>query len=244
MITTDLKFPYFRSKLCQFNLVLYFINGSKMPTKQKSTDDNENVREKILDAALEILYEEGFAGLSMRKIALRAKMTAANLYNYYSNKDEICLNIKTRGYSILLKDFKQIEAQIEDPFTRMQQLIRSYIAFGLNSVNQYDIIFSQNTPKYSDYVGTPNEAAAMKERDAAISVLDIAGRTIVEMRKASGQEDLDDASYQALRIWTGLHGIVSLMNNRFLVEVDPEFDYTIEKLVNDLVDPFNPKSLS
>ena len=215
-----------------------------MPTKQKSTDDNENVREKILDAALEILYEEGFAGLSMRKIALRAKMTAANLYNYYSNKDEICLNIKTRGYSILLKDFKQIEAQIEDPFTRMQQLIRSYIAFGLNSVNQYDIIFSQNTPKYSDYVGTPNEAAAMKERDAAISVLDIAGRTIVEMRKASGQEDLDDASYQALRIWTGLHGIVSLMNNRFLVEVDPEFDYTIEKLVNDLVDPFNPKSLS
>lgn len=215
-----------------------------MPTKQKSTDENENVREKILDAALDILFEEGFSGLSMRKIALRARMTAANLYNYYSNKDEICLNIKTRGYAILYKEFKKVEEGIEDPFTRMQQLIRAYISFGLNSMNQYDIIFSQNTPMYSDYIGTPNEEAALKEKKAVLRVVRIANQTIVEMRRACNLDHLEDEKYQTLRIWTTLHGIVSLMNNGFLSEVDPEIDYTIEKLVNDLVDPFNPKTLS
>ncbi len=214
-----------------------------MPTKQKANDENENVREKILDAALDILFEEGFAGLSMRKIAQKARMTAANLYNYYSNKDEICLNIKTRGYAILYNEFKKMEEEIEDPFIRMQQLIRSYIQFGLNSVNQYDIIFSQSTPMYSDYKGTPNESVAREEKRAALRVVEIASRTILAIQESAGaEEDLEEAKYQTLRIWTTLHGIVSLMNNRFLVEVDPEIDYTIERLVYDLVETFKPNA--
>ena len=212
-----------------------------MQPSEKCSGDNDAVREKILDAALEILFENGFANLSMRKIALRANMTAANLYNYYSNKDEIYMAIQSRGFSLIYQDFKAIQDQIEDPFIRMQQLVRAYLNFGLNSADQYDIMFSRNTPKYSDYLGTSIDSMVTAERKAALRVVKIAAQTIGEMREEPHCSPIEDPEYQAIRLWVALHGIVSLLNARVLDRVDPDIDSTIERLVCDLMDPFSPK---
>lgn len=49
----------------------------------------ENMKELIVDSAINDLYENGIQGASMRKIAKDANMTVGNLYRYFKNKDEL-----------------------------------------------------------------------------------------------------------------------------------------------------------
>ncbi len=72
-----------------------------MPKAAWTRDKINNTKEKILDVALKLIIEEGFNKLSMRKIAARLGITAANIYNYYSSKDEINLMIRVRGFEML-----------------------------------------------------------------------------------------------------------------------------------------------
>ncbi len=210
-----------------------------MPKSARPPGDVELIKEKILDAALDILFDQGFSSLSMRKIALGTKMTAANIYNYFSNKDEIYLAIQTRGFSLLYERFCEIEKIIKDPFARMRQMIRAYIDFGLNCPDQYEIMFSKNTPKYSDYIGTSLEPAAMVEKQTALGVARLSTQTILDMTKENScPTDIEAAGYRTIRIWTALHGIVSLMNSRVLREVNQDTDGIIKKLVDDLMTPF------
>ncbi len=47
------------------------------------------VRQRILDAALDLMIERGIAETDMRSIAKRAGVTPGNLYRYFSGRDEI-----------------------------------------------------------------------------------------------------------------------------------------------------------
>lgn len=55
----------------------------------------ERVR-RILDAAAEIIVEEGLAALSTRSVAERAGVPVASLYQYFGDKDEILLALVER----------------------------------------------------------------------------------------------------------------------------------------------------
>ncbi len=209
-----------------------------MPKAPKTKEEVDAVKAKILDAALEILYQDGFASLSMRKIASRTHMTAANIYHYFSGKDEIYLAIQTGGFIILQEQFVRIQSSEADPMIQMKDMIRAYIDFGLAHKDQYEIMFSRNTPKYSDYIGTKLETAATIEKEAALKVAELSSQVIGKLKSIGKNPASKDPLYQTIRVWTALHGIVSLMNSRVLPEVDPDTDTVIETLISDLLATF------
>ncbi|QGQ98688.1 TetR/AcrR family transcriptional regulator [Paenibacillus psychroresistens] len=61
-------------------------------------DDNKN--EAITQATIELLNEVGFSEISMSKIAKRAKVSAATIYVYFENKEDMLgkmyLNVKEK----------------------------------------------------------------------------------------------------------------------------------------------------
>ena len=61
----------------------------------------EQVRQKILEGALEIIVKEGFDSLTMRKLGTRIGMTAPNIYNYYAGKDALYISIVIAGFEML-----------------------------------------------------------------------------------------------------------------------------------------------
>jgi len=65
-----------------------------MPKATRSPEEVKTVKNEILETALSLMCEDGFDALTMRKLALRLKMTAANIYNYYTNKDDLYLAIQ------------------------------------------------------------------------------------------------------------------------------------------------------
>lgn len=210
-----------------------------MPKLSRSPEEVAAVREKILNAALDILYHESFRELSMRKIAARTDMTAANIYNYFSGKDEIYLAIQTRGFTHLDQKFHRIGVASIEPLEKIRRMIRAYIEFGISNPDQYEIMFTRNTPKYADYIGTSLEPAARIEKETALKVAGHAEKAVSEISETPDKNPF----FLTIQLWTALHGLVSLINSRVLQEVDPDTTGVIALMENELMARFNGNSI-
>ena len=105
------------------------------------------LRERILDAARRIVMREGFAALSMRKIADAIEYSPATLYLHFASRDEIAHALCAEGYAQLLETFVPL-AQIADPAERLKALGRAYVAFGVAHPETYRLIFMED-PSYT-----------------------------------------------------------------------------------------------
>ena len=208
-----------------------------MPKNPRSESDINAVKEIIRDAALEIILKDGFNALSMRKIGIRTSMTAANIYNYFSNKDEIYLSIQQKGFEILYSRFAEININNDDPMTKLQKMIRTYIDFGINNPDIYEVMFTRNTPKYADYIGTKTETAAKQEKETALLLIEEATKLIETFISKNPEVSVPDIRYRVIQVWTALHGVVSLFNSRVLQEVEPDTDQIFKKISDELFLP-------
>ena len=208
-----------------------------MPKNPRSESDINAVKEIIRDAALEIILKDGFNALSMRKIGIRTSMTAANIYNYFSNKDEIYLSIQQKGFEILHSRFAEININNDDPMTKLQKMIRTYIDFGINNPDIYEVMFTRNTPKYADYIGTKTETAAKQEKETALLLIEEATKLIETFISKNPEVSVPDIRYRVIQVWTALHGVVSLFNSRVLQEVEPDTDQIFKKISDELFLP-------
>lgn len=55
----------------------------------KMKEKKAEVRRKIINAAVELMSDDGFKNVSMRKIAKAAEVGDATIYNYFPNKEKI-----------------------------------------------------------------------------------------------------------------------------------------------------------
>lgn len=70
----------------------------------------EESRERILDSALTLFAERGFARSSIRMLADRAGVSQGLLYNYFAGKHELLREIMARGSEEVDRTFREAEA--------------------------------------------------------------------------------------------------------------------------------------
>ncbi|MCG8685671.1 MAG: TetR/AcrR family transcriptional regulator [Desulfobacterales bacterium] len=194
-----------------------------MPRNSMNDAEISETREKILDIAADIINEEGYQNLSMRKIGSRVGMTAANLYNYYANKDEINIAIRLRAGRILYEMLLVGYEKGRDMSEKVWLMMKAYITYGLEMPNYYSIMFDMPTPKYADYVDSPLEALALEEKESSEQSVALLYRCATEL-KGHGYNIPEDPDLFMTIIWGQLHGLVSLCHNNSLSEIvdDPE----------------------
>ena len=78
-----------------------------MASKDRILRLKEETRIKILEAALQIVKEDGWQALSMRKIADVIEYTAPIIYEYFANKEAILLELTRKGYLMLSRDLQE-----------------------------------------------------------------------------------------------------------------------------------------
>lgn len=101
----------------------------------------EETRCKILDAAYKIVKKEGWQGLNMRKIADDIEYTPPVIYEHFSNKDAILMEITKKGFIQLYKESKEIKERIADPEERLEALWMNFWNFAFLNREMYQVMF-------------------------------------------------------------------------------------------------------
>lgn len=197
----------------------------------------EEVRQKILEGALEIIVKEGFDSLTMRKLANRTGMTAPNIYNYYSGKDALYISIVIAGFEMLHHDLSKAYRSSGDAIERARAMIKAYINFGMEKPSYYDIMFTRPTPKYNDYLGTPHEALSEVEYRISMEIVDLA---LKATRAIIGKDhDAEQVRMRVIQIWSLLHGMVTLHNSQVVSYVADNTEAVYDKIVAEIVGLFS-----
>ena len=210
-----------------------------MPKSPRTREEINNVKENILDTALHLIADEGFQNLSMRRIASRLGVTATTIYNYYSNKDELYFMIRTHGFELLYQNLVEAYNDHRTPRERLKACIQSYIKFGVEYPDYYDVMFvNKNVPKYRESIGTELEDVASIDKEMGLKTLFFIARLFKELYPGDHSFTDEDARYSTIQLWCELNGIVSLSNSRLLHEVDDNVDTLIDRLVYDAYNRF------
>jgi len=93
-------------------------------------------RQKILEEAYKIVVDQGLDQLSMRSIAAAVKSSPANLYEYFTNKDEIVYELYTKVMSELASHLYAVNRQLPQA-DYLEQIGVAYLDF----VQQHSVLF-------------------------------------------------------------------------------------------------------
>ncbi|MFZ5564610.1 MAG: TetR/AcrR family transcriptional regulator [Thermodesulfobacteriota bacterium] len=201
--------------------------------KPRTPEELETVKAALLDHALDIIVSQGLDDLTMRNLAGRAKMTAPNIYNYYSGKDEIYLSLVVKGFEMLHAALKKAHDGPGDIMARGRAMMEAYIRFGLDHSRYYDIMFVLPTPKYNDFRGTPHEHLSETEYRLSMEIAALAEKTLRKVygRKASRAV----VTRRLIQVWSLLHGMVSLHNSRVASYVADDLPSIYRRTLDEMV---------
>jgi AcrR family transcriptional regulator len=82
----------------KYETVFKFKGGEIMTLKERKERDRDERRELILNAANEIIKEEGIDHLSVRKIANKIEYSPSIIYHYFKDKDDIISHLMKKSY--------------------------------------------------------------------------------------------------------------------------------------------------
>ncbi len=199
-----------------------------MPKKARTPEEIQEVKQRILDKALELISGDGYNNFSMRKLASKLNMTATPIYGYYKNKDEIYLSVLLQGFENMYQLLSAAYEAGKTPVERLKNICREFIKFGINNPNFYNIMLVLNAPKFYDYVGTSMERLASLELNAAIKVRDFGIKVITESGLIKDQAS-ETSSMIVIELLCSMHGFVSFVNGRIV-------DYLLQSKENRIDD--------
>ena len=176
-----------------------------MGTPERKRRQKQPLRERILDAARLIVTRDGFAALSMRKIADAIGYAPATLYLHFDSREQIVRALCAEGYAQLLERFAPLAA-IADPTERVKALCRAYVAFGTEQPQSYRLIFMED-PAHADAAFVDATQAADHSSDTVSGLL---AEALAQMKTAGRLPASADAQSWAEALWATLHGIVAL----------------------------------
>lgn len=170
-----------------------------MGISERKEREKTEMKKLITDAAMKTFLADGYDKTSIRNIAESIEYSPGTIYLYYKDKDELLYEVQRQAYGELLAVFRA-NAKSSDPLERLAQLGRSYIDFGLENPELYDLMFIIRAPtnvdenKFED-----NGAATFAYLSSCLEECIEAGLLIFK------------APQQAvLQVWSMVHGLVSL----------------------------------
>jgi AcrR family transcriptional regulator len=170
-----------------------------MGSKDRIHRLKEQTRVNILDAAHDIVKDEGWQALSMRKIADKIEYTAPIIYEYYANKEAILLELTRKGFVLLAERMKEARDRHEDLADQIEAIWLAYWNFAFDQREYYQLMF-----------GVEVNCCIMDELlPEGSTPYDIAAAPIAELMGISDTED-DKVCTKYYTYWSIIHGLISI----------------------------------
>lgn len=113
-----------------------------MGIEERKKREKKELKTMILEAAIELIINDGYENLTMRKIAKKINYSATTIYLYFKDKKDLILSIAELGHSIFKNRLKDKYKNIEDnPLLKLKVAIETYIDMAMEYPEQYKISF-------------------------------------------------------------------------------------------------------
>jgi AcrR family transcriptional regulator len=201
-----------------------------MGIAERRTRHKASLRNEILDAARALFVEEGYEGVSMRKVAQRIEYSPTTIYLHFKDKGELFQAICDEMFAKLSR---KLEAQAKkaaneraDPVESLREGLRTYAMFALKNPEHYTVTFMLPRGHVVPFDGSTGQQAFDFLRGGVTACVE------------SGAFRPIDIEVTAQSLWAAVHGVVALFIakcDRFpFVKVDRLVDETIDTMIRGL----------
>jgi len=105
------------------------------------------MRAQILDAAWELVRDEGLAALSMRVLAERVGMRAPSLYTYFPSKNELFDAMYAQGLQQFADRLSRSPVG-PSPVTTLRNRARTFVSAAVEDPLRYQLLFQRPIPGF------------------------------------------------------------------------------------------------
>jgi len=112
-----------------------------MGLHERRQREKESIRANILQAAFTLAKNEGWASLSMRKIADAIEYSAPVVYDYFENKEAILFEISLDGFHNLHIELLKAQKKHDTPEEQLVAIVDAYWNFAFKNKEYYQLMF-------------------------------------------------------------------------------------------------------
>jgi AcrR family transcriptional regulator len=169
-----------------------------MGISERRIREKDKVRTDILATAWQMVKEEGWQSLSIRKIADAIEYSVPVIYDHFENKEAILKEFGNEGFRLLSKKISQAKEKVDDPFEQLRLMADAYWNFALKNKEYYQLMYGVGMASCEGSKCTENKGFDQ----AIMSTINV----VIENNKQAGV----NACLKYHTFWSILHGLVSI----------------------------------
>jgi AcrR family transcriptional regulator len=190
---------------------------------RRSDHSREEIRELALSAAEAIVAEQGFTGLSARKIAGAIGYTVGTIYLVFKNLDDLIMQVNARTLEKLYEEVSQKGNSTQNKET-LRRFGHAYYNFANENPHLWSLIFEHHVagggeliPELGERIGTLFQMVE------------------AEIKALNPKKKKQSVHRAALALWSGVHGItiLAISDKLFMAE-----DVSPPEMIDQLIENF------
>jgi len=160
-----------------------------------------NLKQALINAAVEILSTEGSINFTLREIARTAGVSHAAPYRHFSDKDALLAAVAVQGYERFHESLKKAHEKNElKPLLALRSIAIAYVRFAIKNPSHYRLMFNNAIKDKTQYPDLCHISS-----DCFQLVVDT-----IEHGQKTNKIRSDDARDLALSFWAIAHGLAGL----------------------------------
>jgi len=160
----------------------------------------EEIRASILATTWQLVKEDGWQSLSIRKIAEAIEYSVPVIYDHFENKEAILLQFGKDGFGLLIKKLQQAKKKSADPAEQLTAIADAYWNFAFKNKEYYQLMFGLGIECCETDKCIPEESVF---RDIVMEPI------IAILNKNNGKKGVN-ACLKYHTYWSVMHGLISI----------------------------------
>ena len=126
------------------------MTNSRYPTPhQRRQRNREEMTSAIVQAARDIMREEGVAALNLSEIARRLTLQTPSLYEYFPNKMALYDHLFLLGTRLFRQRMQAVAADPTlSPWEQLEHSILAYLQFAIDNPDLFKLLFERHVPAF------------------------------------------------------------------------------------------------
>jgi AcrR family transcriptional regulator len=170
-----------------------------MGITERRIRQREEIRSSILATAWQLVKEEGWQSLSIRKIADAIEYSVPVIYDHFENKEDILLQFGKDGFDLLTKKLQQAKKKSDDPAEQLRLMANAYWSFASRNKEYYQLMFGLGVANCETKKCIPEESVFRQ------LVMEPINEILAKSKKKGVNPCLKYHTF-----WSVIHGLISM----------------------------------